>query len=517
MNFCIAQIGTKPFNIVKNESLIISYAQKARSQGFELIVFPELALSGYYCLDLTFNQNFLISQRESLSRIAKETNGISVVVGFMRSQEGLLRANQRPVVYNSAAFLEDGKVIGIQDKRLLPDYDVFDETRYFVPGESSDPIKSKLGRIGLQICEDLWTDGYRINPGKELLEKGAEIIINISASPYEKGKFDERVRLARKLKCPFLYVNMVGGFDGYEGEVVFDGRSFFIGGGEEFVLGFGNEGVFSSKDKISVRLSEPEEIYQALILGIKSYISRSSSDSITIGVSGGIDSAVVAALASKCSKKVTLVSMPTRFNQKATRSDARKLAENLEVEFIEFPIENIFQNFSSELKSKFPVSDTALENLQSRIRMGVLFSISNTNGSLVLNTGNKTELALGYTTSYGDLAGAISVLGDVNKREVYQLARYINKDNEIIPKSIIDREPSAELRDNQTDAEGMGGRPQDIADLVDTLIEGGEVEDSALTRKLKKLLLSSEWKRRQAPPAIKVSKKAFGHGRRVPM
>ncbi len=506
-----------PFDIEGNERLITDLSLKAKEEGYKLIVFPELALSGYYCLDLTFNQNFLLSQREALVRIAKKTQGISVVLGFMRSEEGILRSNGRPVVYNSAAFLEDGKVLGIQDKRLLPDYDVFDETRYFIAGEKSEVIRSKLGRIGLQICEDLWTEAYSINPGQELLEKGAEIVINISASPYEKGKFDERVRLARKLKCPFLYVNTVGGFDGYEGEVVFDGRSFFIGDDGEFVFGFGEEGVFSRNNKVSGRLSEVEEIYNALIIGLRSYLSRTKSDSITIGVSGGIDSAVVAALAAKCSKKVTLVSMPTRYNSEGTRSDAKKLAENLNVDFVEFSIEKIFQNFSSELKGKLSVSDTALENLQSRIRMGVLFSISNSNGSLVLNTGNKTELALGYTTSYGDLAGAISVLGDVNKREVYELARFINRDKKIIPQSIIDREPTAELRDNQTDAEGMGGRPQDIADLVDTLIEGGEVEDSALTGKLRKLLLSSEWKRRQAPPAIKISRKAFGHGRRVPM
>lgn len=517
INFCIAQIGTKPFDVEGNERLITDLALRARQDGYELIVFPELALSGYYCLDHTFNQNFLLSQKEAVFRIAERTKGISVIIGLMRAEDGALRSNGRPVIYNSAAFLEDGRIIGYQDKRLLPDYDVFDETRYFVPGKTSEPIRSKLGNIGLLICEDMWTEGYTIDPGKELLEKGAQVLVNISASPYEKGKFDERIKLARRYKAPFLYVNTVGGFDGYEGEIVFDGRSFFLGSGGEFVLGFGESGVFSKKDGVSGRLSEIAEVYEALILGIKSYLTRNNIESITVGVSGGIDSAVVAALATKCTKTLNLISMPTRFNSDSTKSDAVKLAQNLESNFFEFPIEDIYQRFSSKLSQAFEVKEIALENLQSRLRMATLFTFSNSNGSLVLNTGNKTELALGYTTAYGDLSGALSVLGDVNKREVYDLARFINREKEIIPSSIITREPSAELRDNQTDAQGMGGRPQDIADLVDVLIEGGEVEDTALTRKLKKLLASSEWKRRQAPPAIKVSRKAFGHGRRVPM
>ena len=517
INFCIGQIGTEPFNVEGNEKLIIELALSAKRSGYEMIVFPELSLSGYYCLDLTFNQNFLLAQRDSISRIAAKTNGITVVLGFMRAEEGVLRSNGRPVVYNSAAVLEDGKLLGIQDKRLLPDYDVFDETRYFVAGLKSDPIRSKLGILGLQICEDLWTDGYGVNPGRELIDKGAQLIINISASPYEKGKFDERVRLARKLKHPFLYVNTVGGFDGYEGEVVFDGRSFFVGAEREFVLGLGESGVLSANNAISGRLSQVEEIYECLTIGLKSYLTRTKSDGILVGLSGGIDSALVSVLASRVTKNLTLVSMPTRFNKQETQDDAKRLAKNLGANFYEFSIDGIYERFSRELQSSFSVSEVALENLQSRLRMATLFSVSNSNGYLVVNTGNKTELALGYTTSYGDLAGAISVLGDVNKREVYELARFVNKTKEIIPQSIINREPSAELRDNQTDAEGMGARPQDIADIVDTLIEGGEVEDTNVNRKLRSMLLASEWKRRQAPPAIKISKKAFGHGRRVPM
>lgn len=539
----LAQVSLFPVDVDGNLKTILRSIEDAKKSGAKIIVFPELSLSGYFALDKTFDPEFLKAQQKALDEIAKNTSGIIAVVGFMRWEEGKFRSGRRPIVYNSAAVFEDGKFIGHQDKKLLPDYDIFDETRYFIPGSETKVFSTSIGKIGVQICEDLWIDGYNSDPTLDLVKAGAEIIINLSASPFEVGRLEIRRKLicdaAKRAKLPFIYVNLVAGLDGFEGEITFDGRSMIVSReGEVFYEApFGISGVFvqdlDSNEKYSpTTWSEPQEIYSTLIFGLRSYFARFGINKAIVGVSGGIDSAVVAALAASAfgKDKVHAVSMPSQFNSKETRNDAIELAKNLGVSFEEIPIDSIlseyltlFSKSTYYAKGSNPIAE---ENLQSRIRMAILFGLSNRTGGLVLNTGNKTEFALGYSTIYGDLAGSIAVLGDVNKRQVYDLANYINTQSNInlIPESIIKRAPSAELRPSQTDAQGMGAEPALIGDFIDAYLLAGTIKtpppkglDDTVVNKLISSIERAEWKRRQAPPAIRVSSKAFGHGRRVPM
>ena len=542
----LAQITLTPGNVDANLKKVLAAIEEAKCKGAALILFPELTLSGYYALDLTFDKNFLAAQQKALEIISEVTKGIIAVVGFMRQKEGGMRSGKRPEVYNSAAVFEDGVFLGYQDKKLLPDYDIFDETRYFIPGSETKIFQTSLGKLGVQICEDLWIEGYQEDPSEQLLQKGADIILNLSASPFEAGRLEVRKKLiqraAQKAGLPFVYTNLVAGLDGYDGEIVFDGRSLVSDAKGNFLFEapFGEEGVFvtdfsTPSSMHSKKYSEPEEIFLALSLGVKSYFSRFNQKKAIVGVSGGIDSAVVLAIAAHAlgAENIQAVSMPSQFNSEETKSDARALAQNLKIAFEEISIEKIFKEFLSVFSSSQYYQkgshSIAEENLQSRIRMSVLFALSNRTGGLVLNTGNKTEFALGYSTVYGDLAGSVAILGDVNKRQVYELAKFINSlsKSPIIPQSIIERAPSAELRPNQTDAQGMGGEPAEISDLIDSLVMGETNIPQNAERKINpdleisSRLISSiqraEWKRRQAPPSIRVSGKAFGHGRRVPM
>lgn len=532
--FSIAQLRFIPGDVENNLKKITDAVVRAKQESKRIIIFPELALSGYFCLDKTFDCDFLGDQEKALHVIAKHTEGIMAIVGFMRwDKGGEPRAGHRPQVYNSCAIIADGMIQGFQDKVLLPDFDVFDESRYFVSGKELKIFEYGGIKLGIHICEDMWFSGYDRNPCRELESKGADVLVNLSASPFDYQKEEEREITVRKLttRLPLVYCNLFGAYDGFEGEVLFDGRSFIYQNDSFFYAPGFKEGIFCLTDLTVGSVSEVERIFEGLIVGIKSYFERTNNQRAIIGLSGGVDSALVAVLAKEAlgESNVLCVSMPTQYSSLGTREDARKIATHLNISFKEISIQKQFNEMLSLLQSDREYAalpaNVAEENMQSRLRMVVLLAMSNKFGGLVLNTGNKTELALGYCTVYGDMAGALSVLGDVNKKQVYELCRFYNekKKTEVIPDSILSRPPSAELAFNQTDAAGMGDEPQKIAQLVDDLISGVSVDEAharhsnfslTLVSSLEKKLHLNEWKRRQAAPAIRVSPKAFGHGRR---
>lgn len=542
----VAQIPSTPGRVGENLALILSRIEKAKAAGADLVVFPELSVPGYLAMDLCFNRAFLEEQKQAVDRIAEASRGIASVVGFIRREEGLLRPGGRPALYNSAAFINEGRVVGFQDKILLPDYNIFDEHRYFLSGVSQRVFSIKGIPVGIGICEDLWSKNYSRDPLKELRSLGSEIFINISASPFETGKFAQRLNViidaVQTHKVPLVYANLVGSYDGFDGEVVFDGRSVMISSdgsllsiGKAFQedLVFGDP--FSDQPVSMPEWREIDEIHDALVTGIRSYFRRHGFTRAFIGISGGIDSAVVAALACTAlgSDNVVGVTLPSRYSSDGTRADALKLCTNLGCVFRNFLIEKPFGALLEVLKEDPEFSalpeDVTEENIQPRLRMAILYALANKLGGIVLNTGNKTELALGYCTIYGDMAGGLGVVADLNKARVYELAACINEreGREVIPKSIINRPPTAELRAGQLDEHGMGAPPQILAPLVDALVEGmsyaealerfQETFEPELIARTWKTLHSNEWKRRQASPGIRVTGSAFGHGRRVPL
>lgn len=541
----IAQAPTIPGMLPENADLIIERIREARSRGADLVVFPELALTGYLVMDLCFSQDFLNEQQKHLERVAVATKGTAAVVGFIR-QEKRPRPGGRPSLYNSALLISDGEVLGHQDKILLPDYNIYDERRYFLAGNTQRVFSLKGKQIGVGICEDLWSTGYEKDPLGELKAMGSELFVTISASPYEIGKYEQRMRVidsaVSRHHTPLIYANLFGSFDGFDGEVVFDGRSVGMSGdgsllamGREFEEDFIFFDPFKGPAVPRPAWSEVEEIFSALITGIRFYCSRHNFSRAIVGISGGIDSAVVAALACEAlgRQNVTGVSMPSRYSSDGTRNDALKLAQNLGFNFINVPIEKPFAALLDLLREdpKFAALPEGVteENIQPRLRMTILYALANKFGGIVLNTGNKTELALGYCTIYGDLAGGLAVIADLNKQRVYELAAYINDRAaaELIPASVITRAPSAELAAGQLDEQGMGAPPQVLAPLIDALVEGMSAREAqkifkgkfapALIEKSWRTLHANEWKRRQAAPGIRITRSAFGHGRRVPL
>lgn len=549
----IAQISTDPGDIPGNTRKIVEYIAEAKRRSAQLVVFPELAIPGYCAMDLLWNRDYLAQNLAALQEIRKATQGITAIVGFADVDPTRTRPGNRPVLYNSAAIIHDGKIVGVQDKTLLPNYDIFFEDRYFAPPREQKVVAAGNLRIGTEICEDLWSEGYATNPTKELVDKGANIIVNLSASPFNIGKLPVRVDLVQQAtqdyKVPFLYANLVGSFDGFEGEVVFDGRSIIMDS-QGALKAVGSS---FKEDLVVVDITHPTELelpnieaiaelHDALVLGITDYFRRIGNGKKAnfkhayIGLSGGIDSAVVAALAVEAlgADKVVGITMPSRFNSTETISDAERLAANLSIPCKKVPIERELSATMETLQAdpevgSLPVG-VAEENLQARIRMLNLMYYANKTHGLVLNTGNKTELALDNCTIYGDMVGGFSVLGDVDKDRVFDLARYINrlKGYEVIPLSTIERVPTAELRENQIDATVMGADPAIIAPLVREIVEGGLTYPDAVARftgqfppdlilRTFQKLDRSEWKRRQAAPAIRVTPHSFGIGRRVPM
>jgi NAD+ synthase (glutamine-hydrolysing) len=550
LKVAICQIKTLPGKISHNAALIKDYIEKARKLGANLAVFPELTIPGYASMDLLLNEEYLLANIKALKDIALSCKDISAIIGFADYQPGQLRAGEKPCIYNSAAFIKNTEILGVQDKTLHPDYNIFFENRYFAPSRGTKTFTVNNTIVGIEICEDLWTEGYNlaITPTEKLKQLGAELIINISASPFHINKFKSRFEIisktAKETQTPFIYCNLTGSYDGFEGEIVFDGRSLCLNSKQKL-----NKICKSFEEDIQLCLpfsedtcdipefEETSELYAALVLGINDYFIRLDPEQklkAIIGLSGGIDSALVAALAVKAlgPSRVLGITLPSRFNSDATRSDAKVVASNLNINFLEIPIEEQYQGILNSLTAHEIVKNlpagVAEENIQARVRMINLMYFANKLGGVVLNTGNKTELALDNCTIYGDMVGGFSVLGDVDKDRIYSLANFINKESEIIPSSTIKRIPTAELRANQADSQVMGAEPALIAPFVREIIENNLTPkqtkerfknslDDKLIHRIFNQLDRSEWKRRQAAPSIRVTPMAFGNGRRIPM
>jgi NAD+ synthetase len=461
-----------------------------------------------------------------------------LLVGFVGRHE------KRPgrAVTNSVALLHEGKVAAIRHKTLLPTYDVFDEDRYFEPAQENLPVPFRQTKIGLTICEDVWNDEdfwrdrrYRRNPAAELVAAGAQVLFNSSASPWHLGKNRMRdqmlASLAAKVRCPLVYCNLVGGndeliFDG--GSLVYDGAGRLVASAKLFEEDFVVLDLATAPTVAAPALAEEEQLFKALVVGLRDYLHKCGFKSAVLGLSGGIDSALTAVLAVEALGKENVrgVSMPSRYSSPGSLDDARQLAERLGIRYDVIPIEPVFVAAKGQFKEVFAgrAEDATEENMQARLRGMILMALSNKFGSLVLTTGNKSELAVGYCTLYGDMCGGLAVISDVPKTVVYRLARWVNRDREIIPEASITKPPSAELRPNQTDQDSLP--PYDVLDAILDLyvVELKSAEeivragfDEAVVKRVVRLIDVNEYKRRQSAPGLKVTTKAFGVGRRVPI
>lgn len=538
MKIAIAQINTTVGDFDGNTEKITEAWQRADEAGADLVVFPELALCGYPPRDLLFKPAFLKDNEAALKRLAKRGGKAVAVVGFASENE---TSSGRPA-RNSAAVIQNGEVIAVRHKSLLPTYDVFDEDRYFEPAEAVELVEVLDKKIGITICEDIWNDEvflhdrrYDRRPAGELAVAGAEILLNLSASPWSLGKEHSRhillSQLSAKHGLPVVYCNLVGGND----ELVFDGGSQYYNG--HGVLGangkmFEEDLLFIDTDTIAPKFSntEPddEKIYHALSLGVRDYLHKCGFKSAVIGLSGGIDSAVTAAIAVEAldAENVRGIAMPSQYSSQGSLYDAESLAKALDIQYDVVPIEPVFDQLKTQLAEIFDGcdEDTTEENMQARIRGNILMSMSNKFGSLLLTTGNKSELAVGYCTLYGDMCGGLAVISDLPKTRVYSLAKWINRDREIIPDATITKPPSAELRPDQIDQDSL---PEyDVLDdiLEAYIVDGRDAEsiiafghNAETVRRMIRLININEYKRCQAAPGIKVTSKAFGVGRRIPV
>ncbi|MCH2592862.1 MAG: NAD+ synthase [Pedosphaera sp.] len=538
MNIAISQINTTVGDFDGNSDKIVDAWRHADEAGAELVVLPELALCGYPPRDLLSKPAFLRQNQMALERLAKRGGRAVAVVGYASINE----TNSGRPARNSAAVLRDGQVAALRHKTLLPTYDVFDEDRYFEPATDNTPVEILGKKIGITICEDIWNDEVFLNdrrygrsPTDELTGGGAELLLNLSASPWNLGKEHSRhvllSQLSTKAGCPVVYCNLVGGND----ELVFDGGSQYYNG--HGVLGASGE-MFAEDlllvdtetivPKSSDTSGDDEKIHKALSLGVRDYLHKCGFASAVIGLSGGIDSAVTAAVAVDAlgAENVRGVAMPSQYSSQGSLEDAEHLANALGIQYDVVPIGPVFEQLKSQLGKIFEGlnEDTAEENMQARIRGNILMSMSNKFSSLLLTTGNKSELAVGYCTLYGDMCGGLAVISDLPKTKVYSLAKWINRDREIIPESTLTKPPSAELRPGQVDQDSLP--PYDMLDSIleayvvdgqdaDSIIASGH--DKVTVERIIRLINLNEYKRRQAAPGIKITSKAFGVGRRIPV
>ncbi len=538
MKIAIAQINPTVGDIAGNSRKMSDCIARAEQAGAELVVFSELSLLGYPPRDLLSRAGFISAGVDAVESLAKQCRGIAALVGFARPAGD---SPGRPLE-NAAAFLADGKVAGVHVKTLLPTYDVFDETRYFRPGPPPKPLTLKGWRIGVSICEDLWDRPalgaalYRSDPVAHLRDAGAEIIINMSASPFQLGKTDVREdlirRQAQRTKTPIVYVNQVGGND----ELIFDGTSLVVGADGEILArckSFDEDLLVIDTDAGAGQCepvgSDMEQLSAALKLGLRDYVCKCGFRSVVLGLSGGIDSAVVAVLAADAlgGENVLALAMPSRYSSDHSLADARQLAENTGIRLLELPIDPIHVAYEQALAGHLPENrpDTTDQNIQARIRGNLVMAFSNACGHLPLATGNKSELATGYCTLYGDMTGGLAVIGDVPKTMVYDLARHLNETTgQRIPENILVKPPSAELKPDQTDQDKLP--PYDILDVIlSRYVEReesiGEIIaaglDADVVRRVASMVSASEYKRRQAAPVLKVTARAFGAGRRMPI
>ena len=524
MRLALAQINSVVGDVDGNADRVVDWLGRARGERADLVLFPELVVTGYPPEDLLLRPGFLRAARRAVERIAAETRGITALVGAPHLEDDL---------FNACFVLADGEVQAVYRKRFLPNYGVFDEDRYFEPGVEELLVDVSELRVGLSVCEDIWIDD---SPAFELGRAGADLVANLSASPFHVGKDVEREEIVRRCAlqngCVVALCNAVGAQD----ELVFDGHSLVLDGRGEVLAraaGFEEELLvveLGQKGRIAPPLDELEQMRLALELGLHDYVTKNGFGDVVIGLSGGIDSALTAALCVEAlgPERVHGVSMPSRYSSEGTRGDAQRLAESLGVDFREIAIEPMVETYTSALAASFDGREPDLteENLQARIRGTLLMALSNKFGWLVIATGNKSELSVGYSTLYGDLAGGFALIKDVYKTDVFRLSRWLNEraGRELIPQSIIDRAPSAELRDDQLDEDSLPPYPK-LDQVLEAYVEldrsreelsqdgfDPEVVDRALG-----MIDRAEYKRRQAPPGVKLRPKAFGRDRRTPI
>ena len=526
MRLALAQINPTVGDLEGNGDLILGRIEEARASGADLVVLPELVVTGYPPEDLLLRPGFVRSTRATLDRIAADTRGIVALVGVPLYDGGL---------FNACAICVDGEVTGWAKKWHLPNYGVFDEKRYFASGSELAVVDVAGTKVGITICEDMWVPGP---PTTELAAAGAELIVNLSASPFHVGRAQEREAIfsarARENAVRVALCNMVGGQD----ELIFDGHSLVIErdgavlarapGFEESLLVVDVERPEAAT--LSALGDDLEQMRRALDLGLRDYVRKNGFEAVLVSVSGGIDSAVTAALAVEAlgPERVHCVSMPSRYSSDETRADARRLAENLGCDFRELPIEPVVEVYTGVLAESFAGTDSGVaeENLQARIRGTIAMALSNKFGWLLVASGNKSELSVGYATLYGDMAGGFALLKDVFKTDVFRLARHLNEraGRELVPQSTIERAPSAELREGQLDEDSLPPYPE-----LDRVLEAYVEDDRSLDElsadgfdpdvvaRAVALIDRAEYKRRQAPPGVRLRPKAFGRDRRTPI
>lgn len=515
MKIALAQINPIVGDLSGNTKKIIDYIKRAKNEKADLVVFPELALTGYPPEDLLLKKQFIDDNLAYLKKIISNSIDIAVCVGFVD------RINKD--LFNAAAFIEGGKLKNVYHKMNLPNYSIFDEKRYFKEGKNISVVNFKGNKICLCICEDLWVD--RKYP------KDIDFILSINASPYNIGKIRTRQKVlksaAHNAKTEIIYVNMVGGQD----ELVFDGGSMIVDSKDKIKAAFPQfvEELFvfetDKSYKTETCLSETSEVYTALVLGVRDYVNKNGFSEVVIGLSGGIDSALTLAIAADAldASRVHVVYMPSNYSSEQSLNDAKTISKNIGIDLVVIPISEILASFLTRLNPYFDnlPANVAEENLQARIRGNILMALSNKFGWLVLTTGNKSEMAVGYATLYGDMAGGFAVIKDVPKTLVYKLADY---KRDVIPESIIIREPTAELRPNQKDTDSLP--PYDILDpILSAYVEEDKSIsdivslgfDEKIVRKVIRMVDLSEYKRRQSAPGIRITPKAFGKDRRLPI
>ena len=540
MKIALGQINPTVGDFAGNSAKIIDYARRARSAGAGLILFPELSVCGYPPRDLVERVTFVQHNREAVEHIAAETQGIAVICGLVTPAQ----ADTGKSVMNSAALLMSGEVKFVQSKMLLPTYDVFDEVRNFAPARAQTLFPLCGKQMALTICEDAWNDKhfwprrlYSVDPVESLVQAGGNFVLNISASPFWARKRELRremlATIARTDRVPVAFVNQVGGND----SLVFDGASMvFDREGKVIARGksFEEDLVIFDSDSLTGDLhpqieGEEASVYAALVLGTRDYIRKCGFERAIIGLSGGIDSALTACIAVDAigPENVTGVGMPGPYSSEGSISDARELAANLGIRFEMLPISGIFSEFNNTLHDVFRGrgEDATEENIQSRVRGSLLMALSNKFGAIVLSTGNKSELGVGYCTLYGDMAGGLAVINDVPKTLVYRLSHYVNSRSPVIPRASLEKPPSAELRPNQKDTDSLP--PYEVLDAIleDYVEDAHSAEqiarergfDLELVKSVIRLVERNEYKRQQAAPGIKISPKAFGYGRRFPI
>lgn len=536
MKIGFAQLNPTVGDLQGNFDKIVASYERLAAAGADLVLTPELAVTGYPPQDLVFKSRFVPETLEIVKQLHGRVGNAALLVGFVDRNED----RGRPF-HNAAALLERDKPIRVAHKSLLPTYDVFDEDRYFEPASNVHPFDCRGTKIGVTICEDIWTEHYLprplydCEPTRRLIEQGAELILNLSASPFTLQKpairYEMVATLARTYKRPILYCNMVGGND----QLIFDGNSIAVNSSGALMARLPafreHEQIVDTDSTNATEFREspaPEQLFHALSLGLGDYLRKCNFKSAVLGLSGGVDSAVVAAIAAHALRpeNVVGVSMPSQYSSRGSVDDANKLGANLGIKLLHIPIAETFAVFKSQFKEIFsglPENETE-ENMQPRLRAMTLMALSNKFGHLVLSTGNKSELAVGYCTIYGDMAGGLAVISDVPKTMIYELARWMNREKEVIPGATIDKPPSAELKPNQKDQDTLP--PYDVLDeILRMYVEDnlsardiiGRGFDAKTVRWVQRRVDLNEYKREQAAPGLKVTSRAFGVGRRMPI